>query len=130
MADSILPQAEAAIREALPDPAAGALTVRYGDLPAASLYSAGEAASIPFADIERDYDIETMLALAYSVGRDGSIVDELRTLNHSSNVEPQITWDSAALMRAIESVAGEAESVPVDATIARDGVGLRRRASR
>jgi len=104
-------QAEAAIREALPDPAAGSLRVEFD----------GETASIPFASVDRDYDIESMLAIAFAAGRGGSIIDELRTLNHSSQVEPLIAWNSDALMRAIQSVATDAEYEPVDATIARDG---------
>src|SRR6187551_979427 len=53
--------AEAALRRALPGIASGALTVKLGE----------QTASIPYADIGRDYDIDQMLDDAFSVGRGG-----------------------------------------------------------
>src|SRR4051794_14393259 len=66
--------AEAALRHGLPSVASGALSVKLGD----------QAASIPYAEVGRDYDIAQMLDEAFSVGRGGAPTDQigqqLRTL--------------------------------------------------
>jgi len=106
-------QAEAAIRAALPDAAAGALTLRLGD----------STATIPYSQIERDYDMNAMLDRALRVGRDGSVIDELRTLNHASNIEQSVTWNNDALSQAVQTAVAKAEIAPSDAAISRDGAG-------
>ena len=57
--------AEAKIRAALPDPSAGQLTVTLGD----------KVATIPYSQIERDYDMKAMLGGAVGVGRQGIVED-------------------------------------------------------
>ncbi len=106
----IPPSAEAKIRAALPDPSNGQLTVTLGD----------KVATIPYSQIERDYDMRAMLGMAIGVGRQG-IVDELRTLANGATVEPSITWNNDALMQQIQSIADAAEANAVDATVVRDG---------
>jgi vancomycin resistance protein YoaR len=103
-------RAEAAIRVALPDPSIGQLTVTLGD----------NVATISYSQIERDYDMRTMLGLALGVGRQG-VIDELRTLANGAIVEPSITWNNDALMAQIQSIADAAEASAVDATVLRDG---------
>jgi vancomycin resistance protein YoaR len=95
----------------LPDVSAGALTVRVG----------GATHRVPYTTSGRDYDIGAMLSQALTVGRDGSIVDELRTLNHGAGIDLAITWDDAALVAALDEIFADAEVAPVNATITRDG---------
>jgi len=104
-------QAEARIRGALADPDAGRLTVHFGD----------SVQTISYSDIGRDYDMTLMLGQAFSVGRDGWIMEELRTLNHGGSVPVAITWDGDALIARLQGSADAADAVPVDAGITRAG---------
>src|SRR3954468_16811974 len=58
--------AETALRRGLPNVASGALTVNVGD----------QIAVIPYADIDRDYDMKQILDDAFSVGRGGTPTDQ------------------------------------------------------
>src|SRR6188768_1226736 len=60
--------AAAKLRAALPSLSGGELTVNL----------AGETATIPYSDFDRDYDIEFMLDQAFGLGRGGNFVDSLR----------------------------------------------------
>lgn len=104
-------QAEAQVRGALADPGAGRLSVQFGD----------SVETISYADIGRDYDMALMLGQAFSIGRDGWIMEELRTLNHGGSVPVAITWDKDALVAQMEAIANRADAEPVDAAISRDG---------
>jgi len=106
-------QAEAHLRGALPDPSAGRLAVHFGD----------SVETISYAEIGRDYDMAWMLGQAFSIGRDGWVVEELRTLNHGGSVPVAITWDKDALIARMQAIANEADADPVDAGIAREGAG-------
>lgn len=104
-------QAEAQVRAALADPSAGRLAVHFGD----------SVETISYADIGRDYDMAVMLGQAFSIGRDGWIMEELRTLNHGGSVPVAITWDKDALIARVQAIADRADADPVDAGISRDG---------
>lgn len=104
-------RAEAQVRAALADPSEGELTVRVGD----------SVETISYADIDRDYDMALMLGQAFSIGRDGWIMEELRTLKHGGSVPMAITWDRDELIARIQAIADRAQSDPVDAGISRDG---------
>lgn len=103
-------QAEAQIRTTLADPADGGLTVRLG----------GSVETISYADIDRDYDMALMLGQAISIGRDGWIMEQLRTLNHGGSVPVTLTWDKDELIARMQAMADRAESDPVNAAISRE----------
>lgn len=103
--------AMAMLRARLPDVAAGSLSVRIGD----------EVGRISYSEIGRDYDIDAIVERALAVGRDGSIIDQLRTLTHGVSVPLQIKWDNAALVSRIDQLTAAASVSPRDATIERSG---------
>jgi vancomycin resistance protein YoaR len=103
--------AEAQVRAALPSLSAGQLQVRVGDA----------VESISYSDIGRDYDMDAMLAQAFAIGRGGDIVEELRTLAHGASVPVSVTWDNAALINNINSIAARSEATPVNASVNRGG---------
>ena len=104
-------QAEAQVRATLADPGEGVLTVHFGD----------SVETVSYADIGRDYDMALMLGQAFSIGHDGWIVEELRTLNHGGSVPVAVTWDNDELIARIQAIANRAEADPVDAAIRREG---------
>jgi vancomycin resistance protein YoaR len=109
------PSAEAALREQLPSLGAGHLTVVFADV----------QRQIGYASIERDYDLPVMLDQAFSVGRQGSIVDQvqdqLATLLHGVHIQPQMRWNEAALEERLSEIAAAAYIAPTDAGIERRG---------
>ena len=87
------------------------MTVALGD----------ERSTISYAQIGRDYDMREMVGRALSVGRDGSFIDEMRTLANGGDVGIAVTWDNEALIRELDGVFARAEVTPTDATIVREG---------
>ncbi|CAN5744046.1 hypothetical protein BH24CHL6_BH24CHL6_06170 [soil metagenome] len=107
-------QAESLLREELPSLSAGHLTVRF----------AGEQALIPYAAFGRDYNLSLMVEQAFSVGRDGGLLEQtqeqLRILVGGVSVEPSLAWNSQELAQRVAQVAAAAQIEPTDARIVRD----------
>jgi vancomycin resistance protein YoaR len=107
-------EAETRLREALPSLSSGQLTVRF----------ANEAAVIPYSAIGRDYNMGLMVEQAFSVGRDGALLEQaqeqLRILLRGVTVERSLTWNSQELARRVAQVAAGAHIEPIDARIVRD----------
>jgi vancomycin resistance protein YoaR len=105
--------AEATLRGGLPSVSSGALTVHLG----------AQTATIPYAQIARDYDIDAMTDAALGVGRAGTPLDQvgeqLHTLVSGVSVPVTVTWNSQKLAAAVAAIAEGAHKVPVDATISR-----------
>lgn len=105
--------AEAELRQALPSLSSGALVIDLN----------GVQSAVPYAAFGRDYDLQLMLDQALSLGRGGSILDQLqeqlRILLNGVSVAPTVDWNSAALAREVAALAYAAESPAVDATLTR-----------
>ena len=103
------------LRAELPDISAGSLTVHV----------ATQDATIPYADFDRDYDIDYMLDQAFAVGRQGNFVDQLAEqiglLRSGVSIPAVMTFDSEELARQVAAVATAAEVPVVDANVARKG---------
>jgi len=106
--------AETRLREALPSLSSGHLTVRFGD----------RQETIAYSDIGRDYNVSLMIDQAFSVGREGSVLEQiqeqLRILMHGVTVEPSLNWNSEALAERVAAIAAPAQIEPIDATVARE----------
>jgi vancomycin resistance protein YoaR len=105
--------AESKLRETLPSLSSGTLNVRFGE----------EQATISYAEIGRDYNMTLMLDQAFSLGRDGGLLDQvqeqMRILMRGVTVEPSLSWKSEELAQRVASVAASAQVEPVDAQIVR-----------
>jgi vancomycin resistance protein YoaR len=111
------PAAEARLRAVLPSLAAGRLALRLGD----------REVSIPYADFERDYDIELTLERALAVGRGGDPFTEARrhlgVLLGGVSIEPSMRWDSAKLALRVRAAVAGAQVRPLDAGVVFDQGG-------
>jgi vancomycin resistance protein YoaR len=109
-------QAEAKLRQSLPDLSQGELSVEI---------SGGAAGVTPvsYAELRRDYDMDAMLDQALGVGRAGHPLDQLgsqmRTLMDGVTVPVIASWDADRLAERIAEISAAAEAEPVDATITR-----------
>lgn len=105
--------AERTLRRTLPDVSAGALTVRVGNL----------EERIGYAELGREYDLDTMLDEAFSVGRGGTPVDQvgaqMRTMMSGVSIPVAVTWDAAALAQRVAAIAADAQLSASDAFISR-----------
>ena len=99
--------AAAKLRNTLPDLSTGELTVNV----------AGESATIPYSDVERDYDIEFMLDQAFGLGRGSNLIDQLREqmaiLVNGITVQPQIEWNNEELAMSVAAFAGRPRPRPL-----------------
>ncbi len=106
-------QAVAELRRELPDVSNGSLSVRVGD----------SERQIPYAAIDRDYDLQQMVDGAMSVGRGGSPIDQvghqLRTMMSGVSVPLIVSWDAEVLTGQIATIVAAAEITPTDAIIER-----------
>ncbi len=99
-------------------------------------YGAGHAAidvdgtvlEIPYGDLGRRADVETLVALAWSVGRDGSdpvgsAAQGVRSLLDGTRIDPLVVLDPDAVSRVVAKAAASIDRQPVDgtATITKDG---------
>ena len=102
------------LRAALPSLSNGTLTVDI----------AGQSDTIPYADFDRDYDMDFMLTQAFGLGRGDNFVEQLREqiaiLFNGVSVEPQMSWDNNELSTRIADLAAAAQVAPIDATITRE----------
>ena len=103
--------AEDKLREELPDLSTGELAVTVGT----------QSETIPYADFDRDYELDYMLDQAFGLGRRGSVVDQVRDqvglLQSGANVEPVMTMNSQALATRVAALAELAKVEVVDAEI-------------
>ena len=74
-----------------------------------------------YQDINAHINIDEVVEEAYLVGRQGTVLERLKEIYHTSN-EPRkfqttLTYDVSQLKDEIESIASEINEEPVDATI-------------
>ncbi|HLB44846.1 MAG TPA: VanW family protein, partial [Candidatus Limnocylindrales bacterium] len=106
-------EAEARLRESLPDVSSGVLTVQIGSV----------EQTIAYADVQRDYDLTAILDEAMAYGHDGNPVeqftDQLQTMFGATAIEltPAITYNADELARRVEAIVAAAQAQPVNATI-------------
>lgn len=107
------PSAAARLRNSLPDLAQGQLVIAIGDT----------SKSVPFAAIDRDYDMAFMLDQAFGVGTAPNFVEQLqeqlRVLISGTSVSPVAAWDNNALAEKVAAIAMAAQRDPVNASLAR-----------
>ena len=105
--------AERKVRETLPDLSAGSLSLSVGAVDE----------TIPYADFDRDWNMDYMLDQAFALGRQGTFVDQLREqiglLRNDVQIEPVMTWNAEELASRVADVAASAEVDVVDATVTR-----------
>lgn len=103
----------ATLNSELPNVSSGALTVKVG----------GETKTIPYALIDRTYDVDAMVDAAFGVGRAGSPLDQvgeqLHTFVSGVQVPLAVKWDSQKLAAAVNTIASDEDKTAIDATITR-----------
>jgi vancomycin resistance protein YoaR len=99
------------LQSALPNVAAGTLTIEAGNV----------EQKINYADIGRAYNVDTSIAEAMSVGRTGNpleqLGDQLRTMSTGVNLTPTVSYDATSLQQRVAQVVATAEVTPADASI-------------
>ncbi len=108
------------------DPATAAeqLRLRFAELGEGEIVVRGPDGdrAINYADIGRGPDVESMLAAAMAVGRDGNAVDrvvaDVRTAFRGVTLTPQVTYDPDALAERLTAFADALAREPVDASVA------------
>ena len=110
--------AEARLREQLPRLDAGSLTITIGS----------SSQQISYAELGRDYDLAPVLDQAYTIGRSGSLGDQVReqlgSLSNGAELAIGMRYDQAALDRTVRAAATSVETTPVDATVQRNGAAF------
>lgn len=106
--------AEKRLRQVLPDLSSGTLSVSVGALDS----------SIPYAEIDRDYDFDFMLGQAFSLGRDGNFIDQLHEqvalLQNGASIAPVMSFSGEELTRRVAELGYAAQVPVVDAAITRE----------
>ena len=109
--------AEERLLAGLPDPTAGQLTLSVGD----------QSRSLSYAQIGRRYELAPALDEALGLGRDGGPLeragDHLRTLWRGTSFEVSISYEAAAVERAVAELVSRIEQPLVDARV-RSRAGL------
>jgi len=90
----------------------------------------GGQVRIPYAALGRRADVDTLVELAWSVGRDGGdplgrAAQGVRSLLDGTHIEPLVVLDPAAVRRAVAEAALRVDRAPVSgsATVAAAGFG-------
>ncbi|MBA3959033.1 MAG: peptidoglycan binding domain-containing protein, partial [Chloroflexi bacterium] len=103
--------AEERLLAGLPDPTAGQLTLSVGD----------QSRSLSYAQIGRRYELAPALDEALGLGRDGGPLeragDHLRTLWRGTSYEVSVTYDAAAVERAVTELVTSIEQPLIDARV-------------
>lgn len=103
--------AEQRLLAGLPDPTAGELTLTVGD----------QSRSLPYDQIGRRYELGPALDEALGLGRDGGPLeragDHLRTLWRGTSYEVSVTYDAAAVERAVTELVTSIEQPLIDARV-------------
>jgi vancomycin resistance protein YoaR len=104
-------EAEARLRELLPDVATGELTMTLD----------GESTAVPYAVLGRDHDYAALVAAAMAVGRSGDPLadgrDRLATLAFGTSLPDQLAVDPTLLDRFVVDTATAAFVPPHDAEV-------------
>jgi vancomycin resistance protein YoaR len=103
--------------------AAGELEAAYGSLSEGEVVLAGPDGEIviPYAEFGRRADIETMVAEAMAVGRDGNpverVIADARTALRGVTLQPRVTYDADILAKRISGHLGLLKRDPVSAAV-------------
>jgi vancomycin resistance protein YoaR len=104
-------EAKQKLATALPNVAAGALSVKAGSV----------EQKINYSDIGRTYNIDATVNDAMQVGRQGNpleqVGEQLRTMTSGVELTPTVSYDSAALEQRVQQIVATAQTTPVDASI-------------
>jgi vancomycin resistance protein YoaR len=107
-------QAAAKLSSSLPSLSAGNLVIDIN----------GNRQAIPYSSFNRTYDVNSMLDQAFSLGRAPNFVqqiqEQLRVLMNGIDVDPQLKWNSQALVDQVAAAAQSAQKDPVSATLTRE----------
>ena len=112
-----------------PEAAAERLQNEYGGLAEGSLVLAGPDGPIEltYRDLGRRADVETMVADAMAVGRDGNPLErmaaDVRTAIRGVTITPRVTFDAELVSRRLGGYVGLLRLDPVDAAIEKDDEG-------
>ena len=112
-----------------PDEAAARLHTAYDALADGEIVvsAGGTPLVIPYSSAHRQPDVDAMVIQAMSIGRGGNPIEKViantRAAVRGITLEPQVTFDAAALSHRIESVAAAQHVGPIDATITRTKTG-------
>ncbi|MGI8704055.1 MAG: VanW family protein, partial [Candidatus Limnocylindrales bacterium] len=110
-------QAETQIREELPALSSGRISLAVED----------SRTTVPYAQLARDYDMDSMLDAAYAFGRRGNDVaqtlDQLRGLLYGASVGTAVRYEPAAVDGVVADVAARYDRDPRDATMALNADG-------
>ncbi len=113
-----------------PAAAKAALAGAYASLGNGRIVVAGPDGSIdiPYADVGRRLDTDTLVADALANGRTDEPVEraltEIRTMLRGTTISPRVTFDHAALAARMTALASGLDRAPVDATAKRSGGGF------
>ena len=106
-------QAAAKLATSLPNLSAGNLVIDIN----------GQQHSIPYSSFNRGYDLNFMLDQALGIGRASNFVqqiqEQLRVLVNGVDVQPQVAWNSQALVDQVAAITQSAQRDPVSATLNR-----------
>src|SRR4029079_8280131 len=112
-----------------PDEAAARLHAAYDALGDGEIVvsAGGTPLVIPYSSAHREPDVDAMVNQAMSIGRGGNPVEKViantRAAVRGITLEPQVSFDAAALSHRIESLAAAQHVGPIDATITRTKTG-------
>jgi vancomycin resistance protein YoaR len=111
------------IRQGFASYAEGSATLADGDL----------TQTVSYAELGRGPDVDALLDQAFAVGRTGTIADraleEVRAAFRGVDIQPMVTLDPAAVVRALESVGSAIDRPAVDASAAKTATGFTSTAS-
>lgn len=113
-------------------PAAAAARLRdaYGGLAVGqiTLVAGGNERTLSYADLGRRVDVDSIVARAMAIGRDGPVMERIasnvRTLFRGIDVAPEVTLERAALRFEIAALAKAVGTAPVDATVTTGATGF------
>lgn len=116
-----------------PDEAAARISLGYGALADGELVltAGGATGSIAYAEVGRRVDATGLAQQAVAIGRSGNpmerLIGNVRMGLRGLVLEPQVTYDAAALESAVAAFAARFERQPIDASVSRvsDGFELR-----
>jgi vancomycin resistance protein YoaR len=112
-----------------PDEAAARLHAAYDALGDGEIVvsAGGTPLVIPYSSAHREPDVDAMVNQAMTIGRGGNPVEKViantRAAVRGITLEPQVSFDAAALSHRIESLAAAQHVGPIDATITRTKTG-------
>ncbi len=100
-------QAEAKLRQSLPDVSSGKLIIRIGAL----------EQDVTYASVSRAYDLNSILDQALAYGHDGNPLSSLLGGTGPIDLTPAVTYNAEGLARQVNDFVTTAQAQPVNATI-------------